>query len=61
MREVFFGSQGSKRGNQQCFENSISMMEAFILIEDISGKRMNQVYSDNAKEGDHIVYYSDLA
>lgn len=41
-------------------ENSISMMEAFALIEVISGKRMNQVYSDKAREGDHIVYYSDL-
>lgn len=41
-------------------ENSISMMEAFTLIESISGKRMNQVYSDKAREGDHIVYYSDL-
>lgn len=41
-------------------ENSISMMEAFTLIETISGKRMKQVYSDKARKGDHIVYYSDL-
>jgi CDP-paratose 2-epimerase len=41
-------------------KNSISMMEAFALIETISGKTMNQVYSDKAREGDHIVYYSDL-
>jgi len=41
-------------------ENSISMMEAFTLIEDISGKPMKQIYSDKAREGDHIVYYSDL-
>jgi CDP-paratose 2-epimerase len=40
--------------------NSISMMEAFALIESISGKRMNWVYSEKAREGDHIVYYSDL-
>lgn len=37
------------------------MMEAFTLIESISGKPMNQVYSDKAREGDHIVYYSDLS
>ena len=36
------------------------MMEAFALIESISGKPMNYVYSDNAREGDHIVYFSDL-
>lgn len=41
-------------------ENSISMMEAFSLIESISGKPMNRAYSDSAREGDHIVYYSDL-
>jgi CDP-paratose 2-epimerase len=40
--------------------NSISMMEAFTLIEKISGQPMNWVYSDKAREGDHIVYYSDL-
>jgi CDP-paratose 2-epimerase len=32
-------------------------MEAFALIESIS---VNYVYSDKAREGDHIVYYSDL-
>lgn len=41
-------------------ENSISMKESFSLIESISGKAMNYSYSDNAREGDHIVYYSDL-
>jgi CDP-paratose 2-epimerase len=40
--------------------NSISMMEAFDKIESISGKPMNWHYSDKAREGDHIVYYSDL-
>lgn len=41
-------------------DNSISMLEAFKLIEAISGKPMNYQYSDKAREGDHIVYYSDL-
>ena len=40
--------------------NSISMMEAFRLIESISGKPMDFQYSEKAREGDHIVYYSDL-
>lgn len=40
--------------------NSISIMEAFRLIESISGKPMIYHYSDKAREGDHIVYYSDL-
>jgi CDP-paratose 2-epimerase len=40
--------------------NSISMMEAFRLIESISGKPMVYHYSEKAREGDHIVYYSDL-
>ena len=40
--------------------NSVSMMEAFARIEDISGKPMRWTYSDKAREGDHIVYYSDL-
>jgi len=41
-------------------KNSISMLEAFNLIESISGKAMNYQYSEKAREGDHIVYYSDL-
>jgi CDP-paratose 2-epimerase len=41
--------------------NSISMMEGFALIESISGKAMDFVYSDDARIGDHIVYYSDLS
>ena len=40
--------------------NSVSMIEAFGIIESISGKSMNYEYSPKAREGDHIVYYSDL-
>ena len=40
--------------------NSVSMLEAFEKIKEISGKEMNYEYSDKAREGDHIVYYSDL-
>jgi CDP-paratose 2-epimerase len=40
--------------------NSVSMLEAFAKIEQLSGKRMNYTYSDRQREGDHICYYSDL-
>lgn len=41
-------------------ENSISMLESFSRIEEISGKKMNHIYSDKNREGDHICYYSNL-
>jgi CDP-paratose 2-epimerase len=40
--------------------NSISILEAFSLIESISGKAMRFKYTDEARSGDHICYYSDL-
>ncbi|MEL7030801.1 MAG: NAD-dependent epimerase/dehydratase family protein [Pseudomonadota bacterium] len=41
--------------------NSVSMMEAFSMAEQVSGKKMIFDYSDQARSGDHIVYYSDLS
>jgi len=41
-------------------ENSISILESFSLIEEISGKKMRYKYSDINREGDHICYISDL-
>jgi CDP-paratose 2-epimerase len=41
-------------------QNSCSMSEAFHRVEALSGKKMNTVYSDKNREGDHICYYSDL-
>jgi len=41
-------------------ENSVSMIEAFEKIESLSGYKMVWSYSDKAREGDHIVYYSNL-
>ncbi len=41
-------------------ENSISILEAFSLIESISGKSMKYRYSHQHRSGDHICYYSDL-
>lgn len=42
-------------------DNSISILEAFTLISDISGFEMEYEYSDQNRSGDHICYISDLA
>lgn len=42
-------------------ENSISILEAFNLIESISGKPMRSEYVEKHREGDHICYISNLA
>lgn len=42
-------------------DNSISILEAFKLIESISGKEMVYEYSDQNRIGDHICYISDLS
>ena len=42
-------------------ENSISILEAFQLIESISGKPMKYSYVDENRIGDHICYISDLS
>jgi CDP-paratose 2-epimerase len=41
-------------------ENSISIIEAFSLIADISGNKMTYKYVDQNRKGDHICYISDL-
>jgi CDP-paratose 2-epimerase len=41
-------------------DNSISILESFKKIESISGREMAWTYDNRAREGDHIVYYSDL-
>ena len=40
--------------------NSCSILEAFALVEGISGQRQQHTYVDTARVGDHICYYSDL-
>ena len=42
-------------------ENSVSILEAFSLIESISGNKMEYEYFDKNREGDHICYISDLS
>ena len=43
------------------FCNSISLIESIEKIENISNKKMKYTYSDNARIGDHICYYSNLS
>lgn len=42
-------------------DNSISILEAFKLIESISGKPMIYEYVEKNREGDHMCYISDLS
>jgi CDP-paratose 2-epimerase len=41
-------------------ENSCSILEAFVLAERVSGKRMVHDYVERNRAGDHICYISDL-
>jgi len=42
-------------------DNSCSILEAFKLVESITGKPMNYEYVDKKREGDHMCYISDLS
>jgi CDP-paratose 2-epimerase len=42
-------------------ENSVSMLEAIAKIEQLSGKKVNWIYVDENRKGDHICYISNLA
>jgi CDP-paratose 2-epimerase len=41
-------------------ENACSIIEAFRMAEDVTGKPMKSRYIDENRIGDHICYYSDL-
>ena len=41
-------------------ENSISMVEAIDRSEQLTGKKLNWSYVEEARKGDHICYISDL-
>jgi CDP-paratose 2-epimerase len=41
--------------------NSVSILEAFDKVEQLSGKKMIYEYTDKNREGDHICYISNLA
>lgn len=40
--------------------NSCSILEAFELAEAVTGRKQVYTYTDQARAGDHICYYSDL-
>jgi len=40
--------------------NSVSILEAFERIADLSGRRMRYEYQEKNREGDHVCYISDL-
>jgi CDP-paratose 2-epimerase len=42
-------------------ENSCSILEAFALAGQISGKKMSSRYHEQNRQGDHICYMSDLS
>ncbi len=41
-------------------ENSVSILEAFGMISDISGKPMRYEYTETNRQGDHVCYISNL-
>jgi CDP-paratose 2-epimerase len=41
-------------------ENSLSILEAFDRVEELTGHKMNWIYVDDNRIGDHICYISDL-
>jgi CDP-paratose 2-epimerase len=41
-------------------ENSISILEAFEQVREITGKKIRWEYRDEPRKGDHICYISDL-
>lgn len=40
--------------------NSCSILEAFVLVEKLTGKPQKSTYLEQNRVGDHICYYSDL-
>jgi CDP-paratose 2-epimerase len=42
-------------------ENSISVLEAIARIEEMTGRKLNWRYVDEARRGDHICYISNLS
>ncbi|MGG6287808.1 NAD-dependent epimerase/dehydratase family protein [Leptolyngbya sp. AN03gr2] len=41
-------------------DNSISILETFDLVEQLTGRRVNWLYEEQNRIGDHICYISDL-
>ena len=41
-------------------KNSISVLEAINLVEELTGREIRRIYRDPPRKGDHICYISDL-
>jgi CDP-paratose 2-epimerase len=41
--------------------NAASVLECIALVQEVSGRRPRVQYSDTARVGDHICYYTDMA
>jgi len=41
-------------------DNACSIIEAFQIVEDVTGRQMKSRYVEESRSGDHICYYSDL-
>ena len=41
-------------------ENSVSVLEAIALVEEMTGQKISRTYSEQARKGDHICYISNL-
>jgi CDP-paratose 2-epimerase len=41
-------------------ENSVSVLEAIALVEEMTGRKIARNYSEQARKGDHICYISNL-
>jgi CDP-paratose 2-epimerase len=41
-------------------ENSVSILEAFAMVENITGRKMIWSYNNRHREGDHVCYYTNL-
>jgi CDP-paratose 2-epimerase len=42
-------------------DNSISMLEAIARVEEMTGRKLQRRYVEEARKGDHICYISDLS
>jgi CDP-paratose 2-epimerase len=41
--------------------NSLSMLEAMATVDEMTGKKINWVYDEEARKGDHICYITNLS
>jgi CDP-paratose 2-epimerase len=41
-------------------ENSVSVLEAITLVEEMTGRKITRTFSERARKGDHICYISNL-